>query len=222
MTFITSPVLPQSRPAVLHKVHLTGALLFLFIPLVLFLFLRYPFGILPSLFAALGIMFGHRFLAIPFMERFKNERCLWCGRTSRPRKPLILSGKEFQLCVETCKTKALRFFDFCRRNRPLIAAGIFLPLCWYVVTMLGNGFGLFSFPQDWDRFLFQFFIAITVASISFLYGTGSAAENPGFSFPIHNLFLLGIKNTLLVFRYVGIWWIAVSLIFLSKKLGLNL
>jgi len=167
-------------------------------------------------------MFGHRFLAIPFMERFRNERCLWCGRTSRLREAMIVSEKEFQLCVENCKTNAFRFFDFCRKNRIMIAAGIFLPLGWYILSMLGNGFGLLSFPPDWDRFLFQFFIAITVASISFLYRTGSAIENPVFSFPIHNLFLLGIRNTLLVFRYVGIWWITISLIFLSKKLGLTL
>lgn len=218
------PALPLSRPPALRplKVHLTGIALFLFIPLVLFLFLRYPFEILPSFFAAIAIMVGHRFLAIPFMERYRNERCLWCGRTSRPREPLVVSGKEFQVCAENCKTNALRFFDFCRRYKTLIAAGIFLPLCWYVITMLGNGFSLLSFPPDWDRFLFQFFIAITVASISFLYRTGSATESPIFSFPIHNLFLLGIKNTLLVFRYVGIWWITVSLIFLSRKLGLNL
>ncbi len=100
----------------------------------------------------------------------------------------------------------------------MIAIGIFLPLGWYIVTMLGNGFHLFSFPQDWDRLLFQFLIAVTVVSVSFFYRNGSDSEDPVFSFPIHNLFLLGIKNTLLVFRAVGIYWIAVSLIFLYQKL----
>jgi len=100
----------------------------------------------------------------------------------------------------------------------MIAIGIFLPLGWYIVTMLGNGFHLFSFPQDWDRLLFQFLIALTVVSVSFFYRNGSDSEDPVFSFPIHNLFLLGIKNTLLVFRTVGIFWIGVSLIFLYQKL----
>ncbi len=113
--------------------------------------------------------------------------------------------------------KARRFFDFTARFRLLLQAGIFLPLAFYVITMLLNGAGRLSFPVDWDRFLFQFFIACSVVSLSFLHPAGKEVERPWFPFPIHNLFLIGIRNTLLVFRYVGIWWLAAGLLFLIRR-----
>ena len=30
---------------------------------------------------------------------------------------------------------------------------------------------------------------------------------PAIDFPVHNLFLLGVRNTLWVFRLVGLWWL---------------
>ena len=195
--------------------------MFLFIPLVLYLFLRFPLGVFPSFAIALAVMFGHRFAAIPFMNRHRQHRCLWCGRTSRVRERLgLLAGKSrvsFEFCREDCLPKAKRFFDFTARRLVLFRAGIFLPLAWYVASMLLVAAGWFSFPAGWNRFIFQFFIACSVVAISFLYRTGREVEEPSFSFPIHNLFLLGIRNTLLVFRLVGIWWIAVSLIFLYRQ-----
>lgn len=225
MCFTWPPLLPfnprilaDTRPAAIHA---TGVLLFLFIPLVLFLFLRFPWGILPCFAAAIVIMFSHRFAAIPFMNRHRTQRCLWCGRTARARETLTVdtgSPVEFQACRDGCSSRARRFFDFCLVYKNIFRLGIFLPLAWYVVTMLLNGFGLIRFPIDWDRFIFQFCIACSVVSISFFYTRGKETQHPAFAFPIHNLFLLGIKNTLLVFRYVGIWWIAAGLYFLYRKL----
>ena len=191
-------------------------LLFLFIPLVLFLFLRHPFGVLISVGIAIVIIIAHRFVAIPFMNRFKNLRCLWCGRTSRTRIKQTVGSVEFEFCQQNCISKAKKFFDFCARYAPLLRAGIFIPLAWYVVTMILAALNLIHFLEDWNHFIFQFFIAVTVVSISFLYPTGRETNTPKFPFPIHNLFLLGIQNTLIVFRLVGIWWIIVSLIFLAK------
>jgi hypothetical protein len=199
------------------KIHLLGILLFLFIPLVLFLFLRHPFGILISFGIAIVIMIAHRFIAIPFMNRFRNLRCLWCGRTSRTRVKQTVGSIEFEFCQQNCITKAKRFFDFCSRFAPLLRAGIFIPLAWYVITMTLTALNLIHFPEDWNHFIFQFFIAVTVVSISFLYWIGKETDTPSFPFPIHNLFLLGIKNTLMVFRLIGIWWIIVSLIFLVHR-----
>lgn len=203
------------------KIHATGIALFLFIPLVLFLFVRYPFGILPSFGIAIVLMFGHRFVAIPFMNRYRGLRCFWCGKTSQPRTTLAVQTPkpvEFQFCKANCEDLAKRFFDFCTRYRAIFRLGIFLPLAWYVITMILIGMGKFDFPKEWNRFIFQFFIAITVVSISFLYRTGKLVEQPSFPFPIHNLFLLGAKNTLLVFRLVGFWWIFASLYFLWQRI----
>ena len=150
------------------------------------------------------------------MNRFRNSRCLWCGRTSRTRVKQNVGPIEFEFCQQNCITKAKRFFDFCSRFAPLLRAGIFIPLVWYVITMTLTALNLIHFPDDWNHFIFQFFIAITVVSISFLYWIGKEIDTPSFPFPIHNLFLLGMQNTLMVFRLVGIWWIIVSLIFLFR------
>src|SRR5512142_16286 len=74
----------HSQFSILHSVlgmRLTihGALLFLFIPLVLFLYVRQPFGPAASVLVGLVLMFGPRFLAAPWMARHSTERCLWCG-----------------------------------------------------------------------------------------------------------------------------------------------
>ena len=58
----------------------TGVLLFLFIPLVLYLFVRHPEPIAASLAAGVGLMLGHRFLARPYMVRAMPRKCVWCNR----------------------------------------------------------------------------------------------------------------------------------------------
>jgi len=194
-----------------------GILLFLFIPLVLYLFLRFPFGIPISFLIAIVIMFGHRLIARPFFLSHRSERCFWCGKSGRSRSELNVDSINIQACRESCAEKTKRFLAFCRNNRIWIGAGIFLPLIWYVVTMLLVSFGMFTFPVEWNRFIFQFVISCTVVTISFAYRRSMPAENIGFPFPLHNLFLLGAKNILLVFRYVGIWWIFTSLFFLLNR-----
>jgi hypothetical protein len=206
------------------KIHLTGVLLFLFIPLVLFLLLRYPFGIQISFLIAILLIAGHRFVAIPYMERYRSSRCFWCGRTSRARTPLqVWTGKmmTFEFCQGNCLSNAKRFFDFCERYKTILQIGIFVPLLWYVITITLISFQLFSFSIEWNHFIFRFFIACTVVGISFLYRLGNETPNPQFPFPIHNLFLLGIRNTLMVFRLVGIWWILAGLYFLFLMSSMN-
>jgi hypothetical protein len=54
---------------------------------------------------------------------------------------------------------------------------------------------------------FRVFVAATVVFVSFAYRASAPAEHPRSPFPVHNLFLLGIRNTLWVFRIVGGWWL---------------
>ena len=127
-----------------------------------------------------------------------------------------VSSHPLEFC-ERCKDPAKRFFDFTYRYRMLLRLGIFLPLVWYLITMLLNHYGVFHFSIDWNRFIFQFFIALTVVTVSFAYRTGHLTDRLTFPFPIHNLFLLGARNTLVVFRYVGIWWLIASLYVAIKQ-----
>lgn len=199
------------------KLHIQGILLFLFIPLVLFLFLKYPFGVPLSFLAAILLMMVHRLIARPFFLRNKTLRCFWCGKTGNRRVPMEVEAGErltIELCDPICRQQAEKFFDFTYRFRTFLQIGIFLPLSWYVVTMLLNHYGIFHFPPDWSRFIFQFFVAVSVVTVSIAYRFGQETAHAVFPFPIHNLFLLSAKNTLLVFRYVGIWWLIISIYFL--------
>jgi hypothetical protein len=63
-----------------------GILLFLPVPLVLWLFTRQPLGILPSLGLGALLMLTHPLYARPFALRRARERCLWCGGRARERK----------------------------------------------------------------------------------------------------------------------------------------
>jgi len=112
---------------------LQGAALFAFIPLVLFLYLQHPLG--PGLSLALGLvlMFGHRFVAAPWMTAHAGERCLWCGRAlAGGSSPLaVRSGgaeRRMAACDPDHKSKAARFLAFVTAARVPIGLGIFAPL----------------------------------------------------------------------------------------------
>ena len=49
-----------------------------------------------------------------------------------------------------------------------------------------------------------------VVLASLAYRTAPASLEPRSAFPAHNLLLLGIGNTLWVFRLVGVWWLAAA------------
>jgi hypothetical protein len=203
-----------------------GLLLFLFIPLVLFLFLRQPLGPGWSVALGLAIMFGHRFVAQPWMAKFADVRCLWCGRVGAAEAvPVVTGGRAWQMqaCSEAHAASIRRFLAFVFRFRLPIALGIFAPLAWLVGASLAAAAGHVLLPHATTALLFRVVVAATVvvASLSPLLpesrGRGhTAAATPALAasyeparcpFPLHNLFLLGIANTLWVFRVVGAWWL---------------
>lgn len=194
---------------------LQGAALFLFIPLVLFLLLRQPLGPGLSVAAGVAIMAGHRFLAAPWMAKFADVRCLWCGRVGVHSHFEVLAGGRcwtMSACSEEHAGAVARFLRFLQRFRAPIAAGIFLPLAWLLVASLASAAGWPLLPHDTNALGFRVVVAATVvgaASIPFA-SAGWKPAPPGplrCPFPLHNLFLLGIRNVLWVFRIVGVWWL---------------
>ncbi len=202
------------------RLTLQGILLFLFIPLVLFLYLRQPLGPPLSILIGLGIMFGHRFIAAPWMARHATERCLWCGRGLRAQNGV----RTFQVstrggertcaaCNETHFDLAGRFLSFVWRHRPPIAVGIFLPLLVLLLASLSLAGGHPLLPQAWNTWQFKTIVALTVVLTSLTYRTVSHPDESLRSpFPLHTLFLLGIRNTLWVFRLVGAWWLVAGFV----------
>jgi hypothetical protein len=213
-----------------------GILLFLFIPLVLFLLLRQPLGPGWSIAIGLAIMFGHRFLAQPWMAKFADVRCLWCGRVGAAEAapvvavPVVASGRTWPMhaCSDRHAALTRRFLAFVFRFRLPIALGIFAPLAWLIAASLAAAVRHPLLPHGTNALLFRVVVAATVVVASLapvlpalLRRKGAAARtlNPAPSagparcpFPLHNLFLLGIGNTLWVFRLVGAWWLVDALL----------
>jgi hypothetical protein len=202
-----------------------GTLLFLSIPLVLFLLLRQPAGPGWSVAIGLAIMFGHRFLAVPWMAKFADVRCLWCGRVGAGRPLRIAAGRrEWQMtaCSESHEALIGRFLGFVFRFRLVIGFGIFAPLAWLVVASLASAAGWPLLAHGTNTLIFRVVVAATVVLASLLpfyptsvdRGPRSASPDspPRCPFPLHNLFLLGIRNVLWVFRLVGAWWLIDGLV----------
>jgi len=190
---------------------LQGLALFAFIPLVLWLFLVQPLGPGLSLAVGLVIMFGHRLAAAPWSARHARERCLWCGRPGAPSHDVPVIGGSGAIRFGACRAAhadaARRFFGFTYRNRLPIGLGIFVPLAVLLGGTLLRALGVEAISHAANALHFRVVVGAIVLATSIAYRSASPAEAPRSAFPVHNLFLLGVRNTLWVFRIVGGWWI---------------
>ena len=76
-----TPSEPSPPPAPNRfALYATGVLLFLFIPAVLFLFVRHPAPVGLSLGGGIALIVVDRFLARPYMERVLPVKRPWCSR----------------------------------------------------------------------------------------------------------------------------------------------
>jgi hypothetical protein len=88
-----------------------------------------------------------------------------------------------------------------------IAAGIFAPLALLLGGTLLRALGFVLLPHEVNAGQFRVIVAATVVLVSLVYRSSPPVAEPRSAFPVHNLFLLGIRNTLWVFRLVGAWWL---------------
>jgi len=202
---------------------LQGIALFGFIPLVLWLFLAQPLGPGWSLALGTGIILGHRTVAGRWALRRARERCIWCGRPGRITHDVPVSGRAATVVFGACdgmhKDAARRFFGFVDAHRLAIGLGIFVPLAVLFVGTLLRALGISSLAHNLNALQFRLVVAATVVFASLAYRTAPPAREPRSAFPVHNLFLLGIRNTLWVFRLVGAWWLASSAWQLTRLAG---
>jgi hypothetical protein len=190
---------------------LQGAVLFAFIPLVLWLFLALPLG--PGWSVALGvaIIAGHRAVAAPWAARSATRRCLWCGRPGQHAVEVpVASGARttvYAACRGSHARLARQFFGFVHEHRIALRLGVFAPLALLLTGTLLGAAGAILLPHEANALQFRVLVAATVVLVSFLYRTAPPAAQARSPFPAHNLFLLGIRNTLWAFRLVGGWWL---------------
>jgi hypothetical protein len=188
----------------------TGVGLFLFIPLVLFLFVRHPEPVGVSVAAGVALMVGHRFLARPYMERARTVKCLWCNRVP-PREPVTLEllsrGKTVEArCCPDHREPAAKYFSFLHAWRWPLRLGIFVPLLFLLTALAVSAAGQPA-PVPLATTWFKLVVGITVNVAAFGYLAIREHAPIEVPFPIHNFFLLGLRNLLWIFRLVGIWWI---------------
>ena len=195
------------------RLQILGVLLFLFIPVVLFLYVRHPAPVGLSLGAGVVLMIGHRRLARPYMQRALPWKCIWCNRVLPEGDGEILelrAGKEIlpARCCSGHLRPAARAFGFLQSWRWPLRLGIFVPLLALLVALAAAAFGREIVPLPTVTAFFQLVIGLTVnlAALGSLFvrDERSTVEVP---FPVHNFFLLGVRALLWIFRLVGIWWI---------------
>jgi hypothetical protein len=220
-------VSPQPSPAEVPRravIQLTGILLFLFIPVVLVLFVRHPEPVGGSLVAGVILMLGHRFLARPYMERTLPLKCVWCnrllfeaveGRREGEASTLELRTGARVLRARCCaghRKPAAKFFTFLHAWRWPLRLGIFVPLLFLLAALATSAAGQPA-PVTLATAWFQLVVGVTVNVAAF--GYLAAGEEGPFEvpFPVHNFFLLGIRNLLWIFRLVGVWWLWLGLAF---------
>lgn len=188
----------------------TGVLLFLFIPAVLFLFVRHPAPVGLSLGGGIALIVVHRFLARPYMERVLPVKCLWCNRVPPAEAETLelQSGKRL-LAAQCCaahRHSAAKFFSFLQAWRWPLRVGIFVPLLFLLIALAAAAAGQPA-PVPLATTWFKLVVGVTVnvAVLGYLLVREHAPiEVP---FPAHNFFLLGVRNLLWIFRLVGLWWI---------------
>lgn len=211
--------LPGPRVPALRRagIQAAGLALFLFIPLVLFLFVRHPRPVAASLAAGLALMLGHRLLARPYMERVLPIKCVWCNRVvpaaldSSTRTLDLAAGGTIQpaRCCAAHLAPAARFFALLAAARWVLRGGIFIPLALLLAALAAAGLG-WPAALPAATALFQLAVGFTVLAASLAYpampGPASRAAI-AVPFPVHNFFLLGVRNLLWIFRLVGLWWV---------------
>jgi hypothetical protein len=204
---------PQSAPNRL-AIYATGVLLFLFIPAVLFLFVRHPEPVGLSLAGGVALIVVHRFLARPYMERVLAVKCLWCNRVP-PRTPVELelrSGarKVAARCCAEHRQPAAKFFSFLHAWRWPLRLGIFLPLLFLLTALAASAAGQPA-PVPIATTWFKLVVGVTVnvAALGYFFARVFSSNQAPLEVPfqVHNFFLLGVRNLLWIFRLVGLWWI---------------
>ena len=193
------------------RVQALGFLLFLFIPLVLFLYLQHPEPVGLSLAAGVILMIGHRRLARPYMQRVLPWKCVWCNRIlpAEGGETIDLQAGPETLTARCCsghREPAARFFAVLQEWKWPLRLGIFVPLLVLLVALAATAFGL-QVPLERIISLFKLVVGVSVnmAALGTLFmSPAPAAMVP---FPAHNFFLLGVRILLWIFRLVGLWWI---------------
>ena len=203
---------------------LLGLLLFLPVPIVLFLFTRAPFGVGASLALGVALMLSHRVYARPFALARSARRCLWCGRATVEGPAFDVEEPfgttRWRACGEAHADRAHRFLEWAARHRRFLQVGILGTLAAFLVAGAVIASGRVSATRYPDAVnAFRLAIAITVLPLGFLATRGRAqADSPlRPPFPVHLQALIGTWAVSWLFRVVGAAWLILAIVHFGQR-----
>ena len=204
---------------------LLGLLLFLPVPIVLFLFTRAPLGIAWSLALGVAVMLSHRVYARPFARARASRRCLWCGgaaSTDGPpfevEEPLGTTG--WRACGEAHGVRARRFLRWAGDHRRFLQIGILGSLAAFLVAGAVVAAGAASaqrYPAAVNAV--RLAIALTVLPLGLLATRGAAPSDDPLRppFPVHIQALIGTWAVSWLFRVVGVAWLILAIVYFGQR-----
>ena len=199
-----------------------GVLLFLPVPVVLWLFTRQPLGPWASLALGVALMATHRLYARPFALAWADRRCLWCGGGAGEGPRLDLEeppGRtSWRACGDGHADRLARTLGWAAQRRLFLAVGILGTLAVFLAGAVAAGRPAWLQPGD-PVALFRLGVAVTVLPLGWLAPASpipSRAER--LPFPVHIQALVGTLWVLWLFRLVGLWWLGAGLLHVARRL----
>jgi hypothetical protein len=195
---------------------LSGVLLFLPVPVVLFLLTQAPLGVAVSLALGVMVMVSHRLYARPVALARAGRRCLWCGGAAGGGPELVIDEPmgttRWRACGAPHADRVRRVLGWAAARRLLLQAGILGSLVVFLLLALLAWRGRAGPVQHADAVnLFRLGIAATVLPLSLLGPRAAPGAEPlRAPFPVHIQALIGTAAVTWLFRIVGLGWLALA------------
>jgi hypothetical protein len=220
---------PPRRPGLADRI--AGLLLFLPVPLVLWLLTAQPLGPGASLGTGVAVMLTHRLYARPFALSRSSRRCLWCGGPSGEGPALDVEEPPGRTSWRACggphAARLVRTLSWASRHSRFLAAGVLGTLLVFLAGALLAAAGRPAWLVAGDPVaVFRLGIALTVLPLGWLGPRGPLAGDPGprrpprVPFAVHAQALVGTLAVVWLFRLVGLWWLAAALLHAARRIGL--
>jgi len=203
-----------------------GVLLFLPVPLVLWLFTWQPLGPWASLGLGVLLVLTHRLYARPFALSRAGRRCLWCGGPAGEGPGVDVDepfGRtSWRACGAAHASALARTLGWAAERSRLLAFGILGTLALFLCLSFAAALGRPAWLEAADATaVFRLGIALTVLPFGWLAPlTGPAGGPKGrLPFPLHIQALLGTFWVVWLFRLVGLWWLVAALLHLARRVA---
>ncbi len=206
---------------------LVGLLLFLPVPLVLWLFTRAPLGVGPSIALGALLVITHRLYARPWALARADRRCLWCGGAAGDGAHRVEvveppGRTAWRACSAPHADRLRRTLGWIARHRLPVLAGIGGAI---VLLVLGGPLAARGWlgPVSFEdlSLIFRGLVALTVLPLALIgpFSREPGPQAPRLPFPLHIQALIGTSAVMWLFRVVGAIWLAQGLVYWIGKMA---